>query len=176
MRYLLLLSFLTLFACSYLPSGGERADTRDEKEKRLAESGTIFSEGGIFEGAAFNVGGQRIGPGGSGSGIGVNSYLWFASLETIDFLPLSQVDPFGGVILSDWHSPANTPNERVKLNIFISGKALRSDALRVAMFREVKQNGDWVSTENDAATVRKIENVILKRARERRLQTIGSPE
>ncbi len=176
MRYLFLLGFLVLFGCSYLPSGGERADTRDEKEKRLAESGTIFDEGGIFEGAAFNVGSQRIGPGQGGGSIGVNSYLWFASLETIDFLPISQVDPFGGVILSDWHSPTKTPDERVKLNIFINGKALRSDAIRVAMFREVRQNGDWISTENDPSTVRKIENAILKRARELRLQTIGSPE
>lgn len=170
MRYLFLLSFLFLFACS----GGERADTRTEQEKRLDEQGSIFDQGGIFEGAAFNVGGQRLQS--NQGGIGVNSYLWFASLETIDFLPLSQVDPFGGVILSDWHSPSATPNERVKLNIFISGKALRSDALRVALFREVKQNGDWVAKDSKAETVRKIENVILKRARERRLQSIGSPE
>lgn len=175
MRYLLLLSCFILWGCNS-PSGGERVDNRPESEKRLDESGTIFDQGGIFSGSAINVGGQKIAGGQGGGGIRVNSYLWSASLKTIDFLPLQQVDPFGGVILSDWHSPSQAPNERVKINIFISGNALRSDAIRVTMFREIKQDDNWVSTKSDPKTIRQIENIILKRARELRLQTISSPQ
>ena len=43
-------------------------------------------------------------------GIGVNSFLWRASLDTLAFMPIVSADPFGGVILTDWYSPPETPN------------------------------------------------------------------
>ena len=74
--------------------------------------------------------------GGAGAGIGVNAYLWRAALETIAFLPLTQADPFGGVIITDWHSPPETPDERFKLNVYILDTVLRADGLKVVVFRQ----------------------------------------
>ncbi len=106
---------------------------------------------------------------GAGSGIGVNSFLWRASLDTISFMPLSSADPFGGVIITDWYSPPETPRERVKLNVYILGRELRADGLRVSVFRQTRGNQPWQEAKVDPKTVRDIENAILKRARELRI-------
>lgn len=109
---------------------------------------------------------------GSGGGIGVNSYLWRASLDTVSFMPLAQVDPFGGVILTDWFSPPEAPNERVKANIFILGRQLRADGVRAAVFRQTRDGaGNWVDAGVDSRTVIDLENAILTRARQLRIDT-----
>ncbi len=108
-------------------------------------------------------------PTGGGSGIGVNSFLWRASLDTISFMPLNSADPFGGVIITDWYSPPETPKERVKLNIYILGRELRADGLRVSVFRQTRASQPWQEAKVDPKTVRDIENAILKRAREIRI-------
>ena len=77
--------------------------------------------------------------------IGVNSYLWRASLETLSFMPLLQTDSNGGVIVTDWYANPNNPGERVKVTVSILDQDLRADALRVAGSREVSQNGQWVA-------------------------------
>ena len=79
----------------------------------------------------------------AGPSIGVNVYLWRAALETIDFMPLVQADPFGGVIITDWFSPPETPGERFKLTIYILDRELRADAVKVAVFRQIKGDGGW---------------------------------
>jgi hypothetical protein len=107
--------------------------------------------------------------GGVGSGIAVNSFLWRAALDTVSFMPLSSADPFGGVILTDWYSPSETPNERFKLNIFILDRQLRADGLRVAAFKEIEKDKTWRSAVMDKKTTTNIENRILERARELRL-------
>ncbi len=106
------------------------------------------------------------------SGIAVNSFLWRASLDTISFMPLSSADPFGGVIITDWYSPPETPRERVKLNIYILGRELRADGLRVSVFRQTRANQPWQEAKVDPKTVRDIENAILKRARELRIANL----
>ena len=111
------------------------------------------------------------GGGGGGAGIGVNSYLWRATLDTISFMPLSSADPFGGVIITDWYSPPETPKERVKLNIYILGRELRADGLRVSVFRQTRNAQPWQQAKVDPTTIRDIENAILKRARELRIAT-----
>ncbi|MEZ0496223.1 DUF3576 domain-containing protein [Sphingomonas sp. IW22] len=100
--------------------------------------------------------------------IGVNSYLWRASLETLSFMPLLQTDSNGGVIVTDWYVNPNTPNERMKVTVTILDQDLRADALRVAALREVNQNGQWVAAPVQAATVQKLEDIILTRARDMR--------
>ena len=107
-----------------------------------------------------------------GSGIGVNAYLWRASLDTIAFMPISSADPFGGVILTDWYSPAGTTNERFKLSVFIMDRALRADGIRVAVFRQQRTAaGAWVDAAVDKATQTDMENAILTRARQLRIQS-----
>ena len=105
--------------------------------------------------------------------IGVNSYLWRAALETLSFMPLTQADSSGGVIVTDWYSNPSNPNERVKVTVSILDQDLRADALRVAASREVLQNGAWVSAPVQAATVQKLEDVILTKARDLRRSDVG---
>ena len=105
--------------------------------------------------------------------IGVNSYLWRASLETLSFMPLTQADSAGGVIVTDWYSNPQNPAERVKLSVSILDQDLRADALRVAASREVMQAGQWVAAPVQAATVQKLEDIILTKARDLRRSDIG---
>jgi hypothetical protein len=105
--------------------------------------------------------------------IGVNSYLWRAAVDTVSFAPLLQADSNGGVIVTDWYTHPNSPGERVKLTVSILDQDLRADALRVAASREVNQNGVWVNAPVSAATVQKLEDIILTRARDLRRTAVG---
>ncbi len=105
--------------------------------------------------------------------IGVNSYLWRASLDALSFMPLVQTDSAGGVIVTDWYVNPQTPNERVKLTVSILDQDLRADALRVAGSRQVAQNGGWVEAPLRAATVQKMEAIILTKARDLRRSAIA---
>ena len=105
--------------------------------------------------------------------IGVNSYLWRASLDTLSFMPLLQADSAGGVIVTDWYVNPNAPAERMKLTVTILDQDLRADALRVAALRQINQNGQWVDAPVQAATVQKLENIILTKARDLRRQSIA---
>lgn len=103
----------------------------------------------------------------------VNRYLWAASLETLDFLPVMRADPVSGLLLTDWYSNPETPNERFKVSVYILDTALRADALRVTVFRQEKPSaGEWVEASVNPATGREIENAILTRARQLRLNQI----
>jgi len=97
---------------------------------------------------------------------GVNPYLWRASLDTMEDLPLAgQPDPIGGVIVYDWKSFPDAPNERLKATVFILDTRLRADGVKVSVFRQVNENGTWVDAEVDPATPVQLENRILERAR-----------
>jgi hypothetical protein len=129
---------------------------------------TVFGQGGLdlFGGSAVkkNEGG--------GTGVGVNSYLWRASLDTVSFMPLASADPFGGVIITDWYSPPETPGERFKMNIYILGRELRADGLRVAVFRQNHAaDGRWIDAAVKPETGVDLENQILTRARQLRIAT-----
>ena len=105
--------------------------------------------------------------------IGVNSYLWRAALDTLSFAPLAQVDSSGGVIVTDWYANPAAPNDRVKVTVTILDAALRADALRVAASRQVMQGGQWVEAPIAAATVQRLEEIILTRARDLRRSAIS---
>ncbi len=127
---------------------------------------TILGEGGL------NLFGDSE-PKSTGGALGVNSYLWRASLDTISFMPVNSADPFGGVIITDWHSPTEAPSERFKLNVYILGRALRADGVRVAVFRQVQdRRGGWKDAGVPEETGTKIEDAILFRARQLRNQTV----
>lgn len=127
--------------------------------------------GGLIE--SF-FGGNDSGAGGGGSGIAVNSYLWRASLDTMSFMPLSSADPFGGVIITDWYTPPEAPNERVKVNIYILDRQLRADGLRISVFRQMLASNQWQEVAVAPETVQDLENAILKRARELRITNTRS--
>ena len=106
----------------------------------------------------------------SASGISVNGFLWRAALDTISFMPLAQADPFGGIILTDWYRPPETASERFKVNIYILDSDLRADGLRVSVFRQRQDsNGVWLDARVSTDTGSNLENAILKRARQMRV-------
>jgi Domain of unknown function (DUF3576) len=110
------------------------------------------------------------------STIGVNSYLWRAAVETLSFMPMTQVDANAGVLLSDWYVNPRTPDERVKVSVFVLDKDLRADALRVSAQRQQGQGGVWQDATVRAGTVQKLEDAILARARQIRQASVGVEE
>jgi hypothetical protein len=103
----------------------------------------------------------------------INRFLWQASLDVLSFIPLASTDPFGGVILTEWTTLAEAPNERLKLTVYITSSELRSDAVRVSVFRQKRQgnkaDGAWQDAASDPKTASDLENAILTRARELRV-------
>jgi len=104
--------------------------------------------------------------------IAVNSYLWRAAVDTVSFAPLLQANPASGVIITDWYTNPRAPGERVKLTVAVLDPDLRADALRVSAARQINQNGAWVDAPVSAATVQKLEDIILTRARDLRRSAI----
>jgi hypothetical protein len=160
-----------LSACEYEPFTPEPvvgAEERSVEAIDYSKRNTIFGQGGL------SLFGSKD-PQGSGGGgsLGVNSFLWRASLDTISFMPVNSADPFGGVIITDWHTPVEAPAERFKLNVYILGRTLRADGIRVAVFRQVQdRTGNWKDAAVPEETGTKIEDAILIRARQLRNQTI----
>ncbi len=162
------LSVLVLSGCGL--ATGPSNEIPDQQARDRAAEGSIFGEGGI------TFGGDKGGANGGGS-LGVNGFLWRASLDTISFFPLNQADPFGGVIITDWYVPPETPNNRFKLNIFILGRELRADGLRVSVFKQEQraQGAAWEEVPVSKDTVRSLENAILSKARELRVAALNQP-
>ena len=125
---------------------------------------TVFGKGGLEL-----FGGDKKKDQEQGTGIGVNFFLWRASLDTIAFMPLASADPFGGVIITDWYTPPETGVERFKMTVLILDRALRADGVRVSIFRQVQNSaGEWSDAAVDPKTSTDMENTILTRARELR--------
>ncbi len=156
-----LLAAVALAACEGIKT--ERADGESQEEKARKSQGKLFGDINL-------IGPDRNEEAGTGSGIGVNGFLWRASLDTLSFLPLASADPFGGVIITDWYSPPESPNERFKVTTYILGRQLRSDGVRVAVFRqELAAGRGWVDSRVEDQTGARLEGAILSRARELRI-------
>ncbi len=184
---ILLLAGFSLIGCSDIKVEEAKPRITEQKERIRQESGTIHGnpkgiviystrddEQGTFVDRA--AGDEQtdagktaaVRPGGS-----VNPYLWQASLESLDFMPLAQTDSGGGVIITDWYAPPETPDERFKITVYILDTALRADALKVAVFRQVDSDKGWADAPVVEGTAAGLEDNILTRARELRLATTG---
>jgi hypothetical protein len=97
--------------------------------------------------------------------IGVNGYLWQATLDTLSFMPIDQAEPAGGVILTDWQMTPDVDNERVKVTVRFLSETLRSDGIKVTVIRQQRRGDDWIVAPVQATTVLQIEEAILARAR-----------
>lgn len=107
--------------------------------------------------------------------IGVNSYLWRATLDTLAFMPLLSADPYGGVVNTDWYINPEKPNERFKATVYILDSRLRADGLTVTVFKQVSDGaGGWTPAPVADQTATDIENAILTRARQLRLSNLRS--
>jgi hypothetical protein len=113
------------------------------------------------------------GGGGNRLTLGVNSFLWHATLDTLAFLPLQSADPFGGVVITDWYVAPNAPDERLKVTIYIMDRALRADGLKVVVFRQTRSGANWTDAQPSPDIAHKLEDAILTRARELRLASMN---
>ncbi len=144
-------------------------NVRRGRDNYTTSNETIFGEDGLSIGFGSEAAPSAAGLGGS-TGVGVNTYLWRASLDTVSFMPLASADPFGGVIITDWYSPENTPKERFKVNVYILARDLRSDGIRASIFKQkLTGNETWVDSAVDPQTAIRLEDAILTRARELRI-------
>ena len=170
---LLLLGLSGLAACSNLRTGPPAtADYKGADYYRTESS--VFGPSGLSLFGNGSPKGGREGGSADGGSLGVNAYLWRGALDTLSFMPLASADPFGGVIITDWYTPPSSTNERFKATAYILGRDLRSDGVRVSIFRQVLQNGQWVDAPVSQLTVGDIENKVLARARELRAQAQAS--
>lgn len=162
--YVLLVAPLVA-ACAGAPRVTPPADTgglSPAEFERRQQTGTITGGDIVLFGRRDRPGQEE-----GGSGIGVNSFLWRASLDTVSFMPVVSADPFGGTIITDWYSPPDQPGERFKVNVFILGRTLRSDGVRVSVFRQVRDGAaGWRDVDVGRETATQLENSILARARE----------
>ena len=134
------------------------------------ERETIFGPGGLN---IFGNSRSKSSSGGQSNGIGINSFLWRATLDTLSFMPLTSADPFGGVIITDWYSIPENPNDRFKMTIYILDRRLRADGIKVAVFKQTKDSAQgWLNAEVTGDTAVQLENAILTRARQIRLDTL----
>jgi len=164
----LLLGALALAGCE--SSGSTRAYT-----------GTVTNPGGPKATEAFRPGGQRADyvqnseTGQRAATVQVNRFAWRAALDTVSFMPLASSDPYGGAIATDWYTARANPNERLRVNILVSGPELRGDTVRVTVFRQERKGGrgDWANVSVDPSVAQNLENVIIQRARELRQSAGG---
>ena len=168
-RPIALLSLVALAACSGDSKVRPVADNEyNDYRAQGGERGKLGGDQGLVFGAGKASGAARD----QGSpGLGVNAYLWRGALDTLAFMPLASADPFGGVIITDWYQPPSAAGERFKATAYILGRQLRADGVRVAIFRQVQQGGQWVDAAVSQTTTGEIENKVLARARELRAQT-----
>ena len=161
----LLLTFaLNLGSCS-----GTQTTTQEEVEnKQEYKNGSILGGAGGL--SLLGSPKREDAQGGGGGGLGVNSFLWRASLDTLAFMPIASADPFGGVILTDWYAPGDTPGERFKVNVYILDRQLRADALKVSVFHQQRDSsGTWRDATVGSDTATTMEDTILTRARQLRI-------
>jgi hypothetical protein len=161
---LVVLAGLLLTACG-LPFENKINDPRQEEVERR---GRITGEDGIVLFGSRNRRGEEA----TGGGLAVNNFLWRASLDTVGFMPLSAADPFGGVIITDWYASPDSPSERFKVTVYILDRQLRADGVKAGVFRQTRDlNGNWVDAEVNPKTAIDLENAILTRARQMRMDS-----
>ena len=155
--------FLSAFALALVLAscGGTPAVERDGPQE------SVFGPGGVD---LFAVGKEDGAD--QGGGVAVNAFLWRAALDTVSFIPLAAADPFGGTIITEWYQTSEDPSERFKITVYILDRALRSDGLRAKVFRQVRGTGDaWLDAGDSSRLSRDLENTILARARELRINS-----
>jgi hypothetical protein len=162
------IALLTLLSGCGMFGSDSKVEEHKSSQLTLEESrGSLLGDSGM------SMGGSKDKEGG-GAGLGVNSYLWRATLDTLGFMPLASADPFGGVIITDWYEDPKAKGERFKVNALILDKTLRADGIKITLFKQkLDENGVWRDTEVAPHLPRDLEDTILTRAREMRLAQIG---
>lgn len=168
---ILLSVLLTLSACEYTETIYPEHTHKNNPPIFRAPGEEVKHESIFGKNGSFTLFGSHNKQTQGALSVGVNSFLWRATLDTIAFMPMNSVDPFGGVIITDWYTPPESPHERFKVNVYILSRELRSDGLKVSTFRQIRQpDGEWRDAPIDAST--ELEDAILTRARQLRMTSI----
>ena len=160
---------IALPSCSGVKPDADQSYPKDQEDARRDSRGKITGdEGMVMGGDAGKKDKDGKNP------LGVNSFLWRASLDTLSFLPIAAADPWGGTILTDWDEDAEAPGERYKVNVLILDRQLRADSLKITTFRQKKDaKGNWMDMPTDPKLGRKLEDTVLTRARQMRVTQLG---
>ena len=140
-----------------------------DAETRLQTGGGLLGKDGLSVGKILNNDTENIST--TVISMAVNPFLWKGALDTIDFMPLNSADQIGGTIITDWYSTTENPKERCKLNVFITGKKLNTENLKVKSFCQEFKDQTWVNKFVDQENNIKIENAILNKAKKLKLQS-----
>ena len=153
-----------------ISSATMKKDALRDAENRLSTGGSLLGNNGmdVLFGGGDNEDSNRNGF--ASVGMPINPYLWSATLETLNFIPLSSADPIGGTILTDWYSSEINENERCKVNVFISGAELKTQNLRVTTFCEIFKNNKWLGVKTNVQDNIDLENAILNKAKKLKLK------
>ena len=156
----IILLFLLLNGCNGKLPGADARKYPKDPAKRVAKN--------LEEGRGFRLN-ESIKKGFGGGGVfdfANANELWRASLDTIDFMPLSSVNYSGGIIITDWYSDSTSVNESIKISIRFLTNEIRSDALDIKVFSrkctDVFQN--CMIEEIDGSIVPELKKKILKTA------------
>lgn len=161
---------IVLPSCGGLKPDADQQYPQDPDDVRKQERGKVTGDEGVVMGGDSGKKDKDVGK----NPLGVNSFLWRASLDTLSFLPIAAADPFGGTILTDWYEDPDAPGERYKVNVLILDRQLRADSLKISTFRQKKDaKGNWVESPTDAKLGRKLEDTVLTRARQMRVAQLG---
>jgi hypothetical protein len=138
--------------------GGDARKTPADPAKRVEQN--------IREGKGFRLSDSMNKRGGGVFEFASSNGLWRASLDVIDFMPLSSVNYSGGIIITDWYSENNSPNESIKISIRFLTNEIRSDALDVKIFNRKCNESilDCKFSESSGDLSNEIKKEILKKA------------
>ena len=157
----LFIGFFVLTSCKgleNLPGGDARKNPPDPKErvKKNLEEGRGFRLDNALKGGK--------GKGGDFMFASANE-LWRASLDTIDFMPLSSVNYSGGIIITDWYSEGNNLDESVKISIRFLSNEVRVDALDIKIFyKKCNQEANCRISQKTGSLTAELKKKILSKA------------
>ncbi len=138
-----------------------------DAQNRLRTGGGLFGKKPLLSFGEEDSGSNQV----ASIGMPVNPYLWRATINTLDFMPLASTDPFAGTIITDWYTYEDKVSERCKLNVFINGSELKTANLTVLSFCQILKNNQWVNISPNKEDNVKLENVILNNAKKLKLSS-----
>jgi len=155
------LSFFLLFLPFLIISCGKGVDAR-----KYPPDPKLRVKKNVEEGRGFRLMDVAKKKGSTNYEFASSNSIWRASLDTIDFMPLSSVNYSGGIIITDWYSTNQDSNENIKISIRFLTNEIRSDALDIKVFKKIcKTNLNCKTSEGYDELITELKRKILKTAK-----------
>ena len=156
-------SILSLILIFFLSSCGglSKTDSRkvpinaQERARKNVEEGRGTSIDGLFRGGR-----------GTNYEFSTSNPMWRASLEVLDFLPMTTVDYSGGMIISDWYTDQNSNDESIKITIRFLSNEIRSDSIKIILHKKICNNNNSCSVKilNNSPIGSELKTTIIRKA------------